>query len=143
MVIRGFIVSECGGRCIVMRIAAWCLVGRIWVIGGHRRIVTAGITLIIVVVFGIGAGGNTSMHRGGIVLIVDGEIGESRLWEWLGNKFAFLVLEMGIIANSFHLSLSGSFKATLFLFALDDIADALGIEEYVLSECSRVCNKGC
>jgi len=108
-----------------MRIVAWCLVGRIWVIGGHRRIVTAGITLIIVVIFGIGAGGNTGMHRGGVVLIVDGEIGECRLWEWFGNKFAFLVLEMGIIANSFLLGLSSGFQAALLLFPLDDITDAL------------------
>jgi len=77
-----------------MRIVAWSLMGRIWVIGRHRRIVTSSITFVIVVVFGISARGNTCVHRGGIVLIVDGEIGESRLWEWLGNKFTFLVLEM-------------------------------------------------
>jgi len=116
--------------------------GRIWIIGGHRRIVTSSITLVIVVVFGIGARGNACLHRGGVILIVDGEIGESRLWEWLRNKFTFLIFEMRVIANSFLLGLSGSFKATLFLLALDDIADALRSEEYIKRRSKRY-NKSC
>lgn len=108
-----------------MRVVVWRLVGRVGVISGHRWIVTTSIALIIVVVFGIGAGGNTSMHRGGVVLVVDGEIGESWLRKWLGDKFTLLVLEMGIIANSFLLGLSSGFQAALLLFSLDDITDTL------------------
>jgi hypothetical protein len=126
--IRGVVISECGGRWVVMRVVAWRLVGRVRVISGHRWIVTTGIALIIVVVFGIGAGGNTSVHRGGVILVVDGEIGESWLRKRLGNKFALLVLEMGIITNSFLLGLSSSLQAALLLFSLDDITDALGTE---------------
>lgn len=78
-----FIILESGGGWVIIGIVARNLMIRVRIISGHGRVVLLALVRIIVV--GICTWCDASGHGCLVILIVDRKIGESGLWEGLGN----------------------------------------------------------
>lgn len=114
---------------VAMRRGILWVVACVLIVTWHRRIIhllCAVVIIVVVVVLGIGARRRLlGVDRGGIEVVVEGDVRKCGLGKGFADKLAVLVLQMGIITASFLLGKLSSISETLFLATLDYRADSL------------------